>query len=140
MASSENKTQRLIILDANFLLVPIKNRIDILSELYSLLTFPFKVVVLSGTIDELKRKYKSLKVGKERKELQFAIKYAAHFEIIPCPLEENKDMDDVIIDFAVKHKAIVATNDTKLRKKLRELKVPTIFVREKKYLKINGYE
>ncbi|MGQ4914899.1 MAG: PIN domain-containing protein [Candidatus Asgardarchaeia archaeon] len=140
MASSENKTQRLIILDANFLLVPIKNRIDILSELYSLLTSPFKVVVLSGTIDELKRKYKSLKVGKERKELQFAIKYASQFEIIPCPLEENKDMDDVIIDFAVKHKAIVATNDTKLRKKLRKFKVPTIFVREKKYLKINGYE
>lgn len=131
---------KLILLDANFLLVPVIYRIDLISELYRLLSTPFKIVVLSGIIDELKIKYKSLKEGKKRKEILFAMNFAKQFEIIDWPKKEYTDMDDAIIDFALMHDAIIATNDKQLRKKLKQQGIPTIFVRKRKYLKLEGYE
>jgi rRNA-processing protein FCF1 len=49
-----------------------------------------------------------------------------------------KMVDDVIVETASKWKAPVFTNDSKLRKRLRDISVPVIYVRQKSHLAIEG--
>ena len=49
------------------------------------------------------------------------------------------EVDKAIVEYAKNFKCIVATNDRYLRKILRGLGIPTIFVRESRKLGIEGY-
>jgi rRNA-processing protein FCF1 len=119
-----------VILDTNFLVDLARFKID-LEEIPTLLQEPVDFIVLSSTIQELK------KIEKNKGNLGSLAKFA--LEIIKLKqikvLEEKESPDKAFLSIADKN-TIIATNDSKLRKKLKKLGIKTIYLRAKKYLEV----
>lgn len=109
-----------IILDTDFILHCVRAKVDIKEELFRILDFPFEVYILDKTLEELKGK-KQEKVARE------VIK---SFKIIKT--EEGK-VDDLL----QKQEGIIATTDKELKEKLKKSKKRIIFLRQKKFLKLD---
>jgi rRNA-processing protein FCF1 len=108
-----------IILDTNFLLYCLRNRVDLFGELNRIIDVNYKICILDKTLDELKK----IKDGKLATE--FAKKY---FEIIQT---KDGNVDNLLL----KEDAIIATMDKELREKLKKDKKQVIILRQKKYFK-----
>ena len=125
-----------LILDSNFLYIPMKFSIDIFSELNKLGNFI--PIILSSNFEELKKLAKSQSIKKQQQAL-FALKLAEKCTYFKSNKEKNESYDDVIVRVAKKRKWPVATNDKILRLKLRKLNIPTIYLRQKSFLEVEGY-
>lgn len=117
-----------VILDSCFLLVPYKFHIDIFRELRYLIG-DIEFIISKGIINELK--LLSSKKGKTALEARFALKIIENnkksIKIIPSV----KSVDEWILDYAKKYKAIVCTNDIKLKNRLKKEEIKTILVKSK---------
>jgi rRNA-processing protein FCF1 len=94
-------------------------------------------VLLPQVFCELQRISRS-KSPKLKKEGIFALELAKKCKIINFEDNLTDSVDDLIIKAAKEWNATVFTNDKALRKKLRHINVPVIYVRQKKLLQING--
>ncbi len=139
MESSRTKKKICVVFDSNFLFVPIMLRVDIIESIYSIINAPFEIIVLRDCISELETKLQKIKSLSKKKEIILALEYAKNFKIVDYDVKGNLSVDDKIIEFALKNKCIVATNDREMRKKLKKLGIPMIGVRAKKYLSLYGY-
>jgi uncharacterized protein len=126
-----------IILDSNALFVPLQFRIDIFEELKTLLNTRFEPVLLSPILEELGRLAKEGSV-KMRKDAGYALKLAEKCKIVQLKESSDASPDDVIVKMAAEWKSPVFTNDKQLRKRLRDINVPVIYVRQKSRLEIDG--
>ena len=126
-----------IILDSNFLLVPLQFRVDIFEELNVLLG-KAEPIVLSTTIEELKKIIEKSSI-KERMQFSAALKLAERCEILKVKKDKSENYDDVIFRVAKELKIPVATNDSELRKRLREVGIATVYLRQKARLEIDGH-
>jgi len=126
-----------IILDSNALLVPLQFKIDIFEELKTLLNVNFEPVLLSPIRRELE-KLASNGSPQMRKNASYSLKLAEKCRSIDVDEEGGVSPDNVIIKVAAKWKCPVFTNDRQLRKKLRDINVPVIYVRQKSRLEIDG--
>ena len=124
---------RRIILDTNFLLIPIQFKVDIFSEISRICEFNYKLKIFEQSISELKNIIEKQK-GKDRKAAQFALKIIneKNLELIKS---EKKDVDYLILKNITKDD-IVATQDLILKRKLHDKNVSVIILRQKKYLKL----
>jgi rRNA-processing protein FCF1 len=128
---------RKVIFDVNFLFAQFQFKIDVFGEIESLIGH-FEPMVLSTTLEEIK-KLLMKKSGKIRRQAALALELTRRCKLIEAELKPNESFDDVILRVAKENNCIVATNDRRLRKKLREIGIPTIFIRQKSYLQIEGY-
>ncbi|MBS3151931.1 ribonuclease VapC [Candidatus Woesearchaeota archaeon] len=112
-----------IILDTNFLIYCAKFRIDFFSEIDRVCLFPYKICVLSRTIEELEKV--------KPKELSLIKKYLEKIEKIQS---KEKQVDKELIELS-KEGCIVATQDLELKKKLTS---QVIVIRQKKYLELRN--
>ena len=128
---------RQVILDTNFLLLPFELNIDILGEFERILDINYELIVLEEVFKELDKLQEKNK-GKIITNIKNALEFSKRFKTIKYNLEENEKIDDLIIRYALEHPTIVATNDKMLKKRLREKRIPIIFTRKKKYLKLEG--
>jgi len=128
---------RKVILDANFLLLPFQFKIDIFGEIEALIG-RFEPIVLSTTIEELK-KLSAKKSSKISRLALSALEVAEKCRLIEARAKPGENYDDVLLRVAREENCLVATNDRKLRNKLRETGVPTIFLRQRSYLQVEGY-
>jgi rRNA-processing protein FCF1 len=135
VVSKEEKLK--VVLDANFLFVPIQFRLDIFEEMAILLNQSFDPILLSSTRNELQGLVES-DSPKERKEALFALKLAEKCRIIPVEKSVGETYDDVIVRVAAEWKSPVATNDRELRRRVRTLGLPVIFLRQKRRLILEG--
>jgi rRNA-processing protein FCF1 len=55
-------------------------------------------------------------------------------------LQEGESVDDAIVKASQKLGAIVATTDIELKKRLRSINVPVVYLREKSKLEVEGIE
>lgn len=125
-----------IVVDSNALFAPLQFKIDIFSELERVLNKRFELILLSPVHEELE----TLTVKgspKIRKMATFALNTAQRFKHIKTNFS-SKTVDDAIIEFASKCKTPVFTNDSQLRKRLRDISVPVIYLRQKSRLDIDG--
>ena len=122
-----------IILDTNFLLIPIQFRVDIFSEFNRICHFNYKLLIFESTIDELKNIMENQR-GASKKAAQFALKLIKlkNIEIIES---EKKDVDSLILDNFAKD-SVIATQDINLKKQLLEKGASVIILRQKKYLQL----
>jgi rRNA-processing protein FCF1 len=124
-----------VILDSNALFVPLKFKIDIFDCLEQLLERRLELVLLSP----VKRELEALAVKgspKIRKNALYALKLADKCKYVE--VDTSALADDVIVKIAEKWKSPVFTNDRQLRKRLRDISVPVIYVRQKSRLEIDG--
>nr|MDO8080234.1 hypothetical protein [Candidatus Freyarchaeota archaeon] len=125
-----------IVLDTNFLMAPSNLGIDVISELDRIINQKYEIIILKGTIEELKglSENPSLKV---RKAAKLALELAQRYTVVDLA-PENGNMDELIVKLSKKEGYIVATNDQNLRRKLKSEGIPTIYVRQKSHLQIDG--
>ena len=126
-----------VILDSNALFVPLKFKLDIFVEVQHLLNRNVDFVLLSPVKRELEllAAKDSLKI---RREAVYALKFAEKCNYVAVDEDEKLSTDDVIAKVAKAWNSPVFTNDRQLRRKLRDISVPVIYVRQKSRLEIDG--
>jgi uncharacterized protein len=92
--------------------------------------------VPSFIIKEL-RKIKEGSKGKNKAAASFALKIASHapLKIKEIPLKEVELVDDALIRIST----VLCTNDRDLRRKARKNGITVVFLRQRKYLAVDGY-
>ncbi len=116
-----------IILDTDFIINAVKNKIHLESSLKEISPEKCNIAIIDKTLDELKNKpYENLS-----KQL------VANFEIINT--KKDKTVDELILESCKENKGIiVATQDRKLKEKLKKGCIPIITIRQQKYLVLYG--
>jgi rRNA-processing protein FCF1 len=126
-----------VILDSNALFVPLQFKIDIFYDLKRLLNRSLELILLSP----IKRELEALaKKGspKMRKNASYALKLAEKCKYVEVNAPASAPADDIIVKIAKEWKTPVFTNDRQLKKRLRNISVPVIYVRQKSRLEIDG--
>jgi rRNA-processing protein FCF1 len=126
-----------IIIDTNFLFVPLQFRLDIFEELNNLLGQHVKPIMLSPTYQELQKLAESSS-PKMRKQTMLGLKLSEKCQIVEVERTKDESNDNLILRIAKEWKCPVATNDRELREKLRKIGVAVVFLRQKKRLEIDG--
>jgi rRNA-processing protein FCF1 len=126
-----------VIMDSNALFVPLQFKIDVFSELERLLSRRFDLVLLSVVKRELEILAET-GAPKMRRDACYALKFAERCRLVEVEASASALTDDVIVDVAREWGAVVFTNDKVLRKRLRDISVPVIYVRQKSRLEIDG--
>jgi rRNA-processing protein FCF1 len=116
-----------ILLDTSFILTALKYKIDIESELRKIMDEKFTVYYIDKTIKELE--------GKPLEKLAKDILKKINAKKIIT--KEDKNVDSLLITHSTANKNIlVATQDKRLKEKLKKRNVGLITIRQRKYLKI----
>ena len=124
-----------VILDSNALFVPLQFKIDIFNDLERLLNRNFELILLSP----VKRELEALAEKgspKMRKNASYALKLAEKCKYVE--VAASALTDDIIVKIAKEWGFPVFTNDRQLKKRLRDISVPVIYVRQKSRLEIDG--
>ena len=136
-------------IDSNFILLPFQFKIDYFNEIRAKLEGQIRFILFEQIFNELESKMK-------RKPN--ATKFTRFYESGLSYLEQKKEDYDILIiknvkndnettdDFLLRklkdlrkenQRVFIATNDSELRKKAKNLSISTIFLRQKKYLSID---
>jgi rRNA-processing protein FCF1 len=126
-----------VILDSNALFVPVQFKIDIFADLERLLNRNYELILLSAVKRELETLAKKGS-PKMRKNASYALKLADKCKYVEVNASPSMLTDDIIVKTAEEWGAPVFTNDRQLRRKLRDISVPVIYVRQKSHLEIDG--
>lgn len=136
MPDSEEKPVK-VVLDANFFFVSSQFNVDVFEELAKLLNRRFEPILLSSTQKELQGLAKS-NSPKKRNQAHLALKLAEECRLVPVEKSLDETYDDVIVRVSAEWKSPVATNDRELRKRLRKIGIPVVFLRQKRRLEGEG--
>ena len=126
-----------VILDSNALFVTLQFKIDIFDCLEQLLERSHELILLSPVKRELEALAKKGS-PKTRKNALYALKIAEKCKYVEVNAPASAIADDVIVKIAEEWKSPVFTNDRQLKKRLRDISVPVIYVRQKSRLEIDG--
>jgi len=125
-----------VILDSNALFVQLQFKIDIFQELEALLNRNFEPILISPVRREIERMAEA-DSPKMRREASYALKLAEKCKLVDVE-QTGGSPDDDIFTAASEWRFPVFTNDIQLRKRLRNINVPVIYVRQKSRLEIDG--
>ena len=125
-----------VIVDSNALFAPLQFKIDMFGELERLLNRRFELILLSPVRGELET-LAAEGSPKTRRMVNFALKLAEKCRYVEVN-SSKKVVDDVIVETAAKWRTPVFTNDSQLRKRLRDISVPVIYLSQKSRLEIDG--
>ena len=135
--SQPQKKKTKVILDSNAFFVPLQFKIDIFEELKNLLPTNFEPILLSPVRKELE-KLAEKGSPQMRKKASYALKLSEKCTYVQLNDDYACSPDDAILKVAKEWKSPVFTNDRNLRKRLRNINVPVIYVRQKSRLEIDG--
>ena len=123
-----------VVIDTNFFMVPFQFNVDIIDELEKALP-SYKLTTPIFVINELKGLKRNNK-GKIRLNADLALKLAnsSNIEIKDISLENNETVDDALLRVS----EVLATNDIELKKRSRKKGITVAYLRQKKYIAIDG--
>ena len=127
-----------VILDSNFLMIPFQFHIDIFQEIEYLLQKKVDFIVPSAVKQELTMI--SARGGEGASEASLALQLASRCRVVEVSLQPEESVDDAIVKAAQKLSAVVATNDIELKRKLKDIHVPVVIMRDKSKLEIEGVD
>ncbi len=138
--------ENLIVIDANFILLPFQFKIDYLYDIDSSLEGRTVFILFKQILDELEAKrIREPNATKFTMNLKSGLSYIENnkekYNIIYNHLTKSiwETTDDFLVNLCKelkeeKKKVYLATNDADLRRKARKIGVSTIFLRQKKFL------
>ncbi len=126
-----------VLLDTNFLMLPPRFGVDIRRELERILEGAFSLATTSAVLTELTRLKANVKT-REMRNIEFALSSAEGMEKLEDSLREGEDVDDELVRLSELEGVIVATTDSELRKRIKNLGHPVVFLRQRRYLAIDG--
>ena len=123
-----------VVIDTNFFMVPFQFNVDVITELEKLLP-SYKLTTPSFVINELKG-FKNNNKGKIRLNANLALKLAnsSKVEIKDISLLENETVDDALLRVS----EVLATNDIELKKRAKDKGITVAYLRQKKYIAVEG--
>jgi len=123
-----------VVIDTNFFMVPFQFNVDIIDELEKALP-SYKLTTPIFVINELKGLKRNNK-DKIRLNADLALKLAnsSNIEIKDISLENNETVDDALLRVS----EVLATNDIELKKRARKKGITVAYLRQKKYIAIDG--
>jgi rRNA-processing protein FCF1 len=127
-----------VILDSNFLMIPFQFNLDVFQEIEFLLQKKVDFIVPSAVKSELTAL--STRGGEGAAEASLALQLASRCRVVEVTLETHETVDDAIVKASQKLGAVVATNDIELKNRLKLLKVPVVYLRDKSKLEVDGIE
>ena len=112
--------------------------IDVVSELEQILP-SCRLLVPIAVLKELNH-IKNKSKGKNRIAASIAIKIATSFpiEVLKMELKPDESVDDALLRLSGKSR-ILCTNDRELKRKARERNINIIYLRQRKYLDVDGH-
>jgi len=119
-------------------MVPFQFHVDIFEELEYLLQKKIDFIVPSSVKLELTAI--SSRGGEGAAEASLALQLASRCRVVDVTLQPHETVDDAIVKAAQKLGAVVATNDIELKKRLRDINVPVVYLRDKSKLEVEGIE
>ena len=123
-----------VVIDTNFFMVPFQFNVDIITELEKVLP-SYKLTTPSFVINELKGLKRNNK-GKTRLNANLALKLAnsSKVEIKDISLLENETVDDALLRVS----EVLATNDIELKNRAKDKGITVAYLRQKKYIAVEG--
>ena len=124
-----------ILVDTNFLLIPIRFKVDIFTVSADAVNDLTEFYVSSRVLEEirfLKEKSKPSFV----KELRLAETFAGQCILIEDP--SDGEVDDSLVSLALRKGMVLGTSDAELRRKASAAGVKVIYLRQKSYLVLDG--
>ena len=123
-----------VVIDTNFFMAPFQFNVDIIDELEKALP-SYKLTTPIFVINELKGLKRNNK-GKIRLNADLALKLvnSSNIEIKDISLENNETVDDALLRVS----EVLATNDIELKKRARKKGITVAYLRQKKYIAIDG--
>ena len=123
-----------VVIDTNFFMVPFQFNVDVITELEKLLP-SYKLTTPSFVINELKG-LKNNNKGKTRLNANLALKLAnsSKIEIKDISLLENETVDDALLRVS----EVLATNDVELKNRAKDKGITVAYLRQKKYIAVEG--
>ena len=123
-----------VVIDTNFFMVPFQFNVDIITELEKKLP-SYKLTTPSFVINELKGLKKNNK-GKIRLNANLALKLAnsSKIEIKDISLLENETVDDALLRVS----EVLATNDIELKNRAKDKGITVAYLRQKRYIAVEG--
>ena len=118
---------RLVLLDANALLLPFQFRINLDAELARLFGAP-DIAVPTPVLRELEA------LAQRDRRARSALRLARAYPAIEAP----GSADYALLDLALAREAAVVTNDAALRERLRAARVAVAYLRSRSHLVLDG--
>jgi rRNA-processing protein FCF1 len=135
--SPEGGRRTRVILDTNFLFIPIRFGVDIFEELERVVGGLVHCVVPSAVVVELGFISEGSKPSFKR-EVEFALSLIERCEIVDAAPRPGEMVDEVIARLAEGLGCPVATNDSDLRRLLRKRGIPVVYLRQRSHLEVDG--
>jgi rRNA-processing protein FCF1 len=136
MTASKPMPKFKVILDSNALFTPLEFKIDVFEATECLLGRSVEFLLLSPVKRELEL-LAAEDSPKLRRMATFALRLAEKCTFVAVE-DCGQQADDVIVRVAKSWGSAVFTNDRVLKKRLRDISVPVIYVRQKSRLDIDG--
>lgn len=127
-----------ILLDANFLLLPAQFSVDVLGELERLFNGAVKGIVPRPVYEELRSLARTADTKRGRHAVRAVHLVDARFDILDVELRPDETVDDLLLRTAWTTGYPVATNDRALRRRLRDLNITTVYLRQHNRLDVSG--
>jgi rRNA-processing protein FCF1 len=118
-----------VVLDTNFLLIPAQFKVDIFVEIERVCRFPYQLKVVEGTLGEL-QKLMMEGDAKERKAAKMAFSLFSQHKV--GILNISGEVDSAIA--SLPKGTVVATQDQRLKRVLKERGFSLVVLRQQKYL------
>lgn len=115
-------------------MIPFQFNVDIIDEFEKALS-SYKLTTTQFVINELKGLKRNNK-GKIRVNAMLALKLvnSSNIEIKDISLEKNETVDDGLLRVS----EVLATNDKELKKRAKNKGISVVYLRQKKYIAIDG--
>jgi rRNA-processing protein FCF1 len=134
-----NDLPLIVVVDTNFIAVPVQFGVDIFSEAERVLERKLEFVILSSALDELERKHASAQSRAQERYFRVARDLAKRCKIVgPGGLPDVGSVDDQVLEYTRAVNGVLATNDRALKRKAREAGVPVLILRGQKHLVLDG--
>ncbi|MBE6493668.1 MAG: twitching motility protein PilT [Methanosphaera stadtmanae] len=111
--------------------------VDVVTLLMNLLPSNYEIVIPSLVINELnKLKHKSK--GKDKLAASIALKLAESEPFVIRHIKKTEHVDNLLLKYCTQED-VLCTNDKVLRTRAREKSITVIYLRQHRYLEVDGY-
>lgn len=124
-----------ILVDTNFLLIPVRFKVDIFDVSADAVNDLTELCVSSRVLDEIRHLKENAKPSFFR-DLRMAETFAGMCTFIVDP--SDNEVDDSLVSLASREGMVLGTSDAELRQKARAAGVKVLYLRQKSYLVLDG--
>ena len=133
-----NKVVILVVVDTNFLTVPLQFGVDVFSEAETILEQRVEFVILDSVLEEINKLAETAK-GSDKRAFRIALELAENCRKVDVQdAHSEMTVDDQLIEYTSHSGGVLATNDKDLRARARTRGLPVLLLRGKKRLALEG--